>query len=53
VVMMMSFPLHGRNGPPGQTLWTRCRLSQTLCYVHVTWRRVLSLSLVGSDLMVG
>src|SRR3984893_5268777 len=38
---LMSFPLRGCYGSPGQTLWTRCRLSQTPCYIDVTWHHVL------------
>src|SRR5271156_2829619 len=45
---MMSFSLRGCNGTPGQTVWTRCRLSQTLCYIDVTWQHVLTL-LWGDD----
>jgi hypothetical protein len=50
---LMSFPLRGRNGKPDQTLWTRCRLSQTSCYIDVTWQHVVPLSLASTDLIVG
>src|ERR1700722_6483401 len=50
---LMSFPLRGCKGSPGQTLWTRCRLRQTSCYIDVKWQHVVSRSLARTDLIVG